>query len=133
MQSNRRKFISTALIGGASAAALPLSACWLENGTSSVQANLESRYDRLDEILKQPVFKRNLFPSPVIIETLELLRYKNSYLCRVRSADGAVGISVAHSGISTYFPIFLKKLQPFFMHKDARDLDLILEKVFFYR
>ena len=132
MKSNRRKFISTAFAGGATVAALPLSACGLENGNSSVQTDLESRYDRLNKILKEPVLKRNLFSSPVIIETLELLRYENSYLCRVRSADGAVGISVAHGDISTYYPIFLKKLQPFFIQKDARDLDLILEKVQFY-
>ena len=30
------------------------------------------------------------------------------------------------------FPIFLKKLQPFFLGKDARELDLILEKVYIY-
>ena len=69
MQSNRRKFISTALAGGATFAALPLSACGLDNGNSNVQTDLESRYDRLNEILKEPVLKRNLFSSPVIIET----------------------------------------------------------------
>jgi L-alanine-DL-glutamate epimerase-like enolase superfamily enzyme len=31
------------------------------------------------------------------------------------------------------FPIFLNNLQPFFIGKDARELDLILEKVFIYR
>jgi L-alanine-DL-glutamate epimerase-like enolase superfamily enzyme len=50
----------------------------------------------------------------------------------VRSRDGAEGISVAHSGMNTLFPIFLRNLQPFFQGKDARELDLILDKVFIY-
>ena len=78
------------------------------------------------------MLKKQFFSAPVIIETLELLRLDNSYLCRVRSRDGAEGISVAHSGMSTLFPIFLKNLQPFFLGKDARELDLILEKVYIY-
>ena len=61
---------------------------------------LNARYAKLDEILREPVFKRELFASPVIIESLELLRYKDSVLCRVRLRDGAEGISVAHSGIA---------------------------------
>jgi L-alanine-DL-glutamate epimerase-like enolase superfamily enzyme len=61
-----------------------------------------------------------------------LLRLDSSFLCRVRSRDGAEGISVAHSGMSTLFPIFLKNLRPFFLGKDARELDLILEKVYIY-
>jgi L-alanine-DL-glutamate epimerase-like enolase superfamily enzyme len=68
----------------------------------------------------------------VIIETLELLRYQGSFLCRVRSRDGAEGISVGHSGLNVLYPIFVHNLQPFFIGKDARDLDLILDKVFIY-
>lgn len=95
-------------------------------------AALTARYRKLDEILKQPVLKKQLFDTPVIIDTVELLRLNTSFICRVRSRDGAEGISVAHSGMSTLFPIFLKNLQPFFLGKDARELDLIMEKVFIY-
>lgn len=90
------------------------------------------RYARLDEILRQPVLKRELFASPIIIETLELLRFKDSFLCRVRSRDGAEGMSVGHSGLNALYPIFTHNLQRFFIGKDARDLDLLLEKVFIY-
>ncbi len=121
MNTNRRTFISTALGGGL--AALPLSASPAPN----------PRYAKLDDILKQPVLKKQFFRAPVIIESLELLRLNNSFLCRVRSRDGAEGISVAHGGISTLFPIFLANLQPFFLGKDARELDLILEKVYIYK
>ena len=128
MKSNRRKFISTTLAGGL-AAAIPLSSRGSRSDASDLSSNLEDRYTKLDEILNQPVLKRELFTSPVIIESLELLHYKNKYLCRVRTTDGAEGISVAHGDMSNYFPIFLNNLQPFFIGKDARDLDLILEKI----
>lgn len=54
------------------------------------------------------------------------------FLCRVRSTDGAEGISVAHSSMRTLYPVFLHNLQAFFVGKDARELDLILEKVYIY-
>ena len=50
----------------------------------------------------------------------------------MRSRDGAEGLSVGHSELNTLYPIFVLKLQPFFLGKDARDLDLLLEKVFVY-
>jgi L-alanine-DL-glutamate epimerase-like enolase superfamily enzyme len=130
MRTNRRHFISTGLASGL-AAALPL-----PSGGSKAQGSgsgaRKPDYTRLDEILKQPVLKKELFTTPVVIETLELLRYKNSFLCRVRSTDGAEGISVGHSTMNTLYPIFTNTLQAFFIDKDARDLDLLLEKVYIY-
>jgi len=131
MRTDRRKFINTALAGGFAAA-------WSRScsGSEAREPGSGSQrpdYARLDEILKQPVLKRELFPTPVIIKTLELLRYKSSFLCRVRSSDGAEGISVGHSGLNTLYPIFVNALKPFFIDKDARDLDLLLEKVYIYK
>jgi len=83
-------------------------------------------------MLREPVLKKELFKVPVIIETLELLRYQGSFLCRVRSRDGAEGLSVGHSSLNSFYPIFVNLLQPFFLGKDARDLDLLLEKVYIY-
>ena len=77
------------------------------------------------------MLKRDLFPARHYREP-RIARYKDSFLCRVRARDGAEGISVGHSGMRTLYPIFLHNLQPFFIGKDARDLDLLLEKVFIY-
>jgi len=132
METNRRQFIGTALAGGL-AAALPLSSRGSETA-KPVPGAINSNYTRLDEILKQPVFRKEYFPNPVIIETLELLRFKDSFICRVRSKDGAEGISVGHSGqLRSQYPIFTNLLQPFFINKDARDLDMIIEKVYIYK
>lgn len=132
MKTNRRKFISTAVVGGLAATTLPLSSCGSEQAATGTTIDVNPRYAKLDEVLKQPVLKSELFTSPVIIESLELLRFERSFLCRVRSSDGAEGISVAHSGISSLYPIFLRSLQPFFIGQDARELDLILERVYIY-
>ncbi len=126
MRTNRRNFISAGLAGGL-AAALPGS-----EAQGSDSGARKTDYARLDEILKQPVLKKELFARPVIIKSVELLRYKNSFLCRVRSTDGAEGVSVAHGTMRSLYPIFTNTLQPFFIDKDARDLDLLLEKVYIY-
>jgi len=126
MRTNRRNFLSAGFAGGITAG-LPGSEA---HGVGS--GGRKANYSRLDEILSQPVLKRELFARPVIIKSVELLRYKNSFLCRVRSADGAEGISVGHGTMRTLYPIFTNTLQAFFIDKDARDLDLLLEKVYIY-
>lgn len=125
MKINRRTALAAGLAGGATAAGFPLSAF---GRSDAANAN----YAKLDAVLKQPVFKKELFADPVIIESVELLRYRNSFLCRVRSRDGAEGISVAHDTMSLLYPIFLKRLQPLFVGQDARRLDDLLEKALVY-
>jgi L-alanine-DL-glutamate epimerase-like enolase superfamily enzyme len=129
MRTNRRKFINTALGAGLAASSW---SCTRSEAEEQDSGNDKNKYAKLDEVLEAPVLKRELFAAPVIIETLELLRYNNSFLCRVRSTDGAEGISVGHSVLGSLYPIFGNTLQPFFIGKDARDLDLLLEKVYIY-
>lgn len=123
---NRRSILSGLMAGGS---ALPAA-----QGTkrAAIPAGVRERFALLDEILKKPVLKKHLFRSPVILDSVELLRLENRFLCRVRSRDGAEGISVAHSEMRNLYPIFLRRLQPFFLGKDARELDLILDRVFIY-
>jgi L-alanine-DL-glutamate epimerase-like enolase superfamily enzyme len=124
MKTSRRKFIATT-IAGSIAAALP--------GQSFASENIKEKYTRLDEIAGKPVLKTGLFKAPVIIDTLELLRYRKSFLCRVRSKDGAVGISVANNEqMKSLYPVFINRLQPFFIGKDARNLEQLLADVYVY-
>jgi len=84
-------------------------------------------YAALDKVLKTPVLKRELFPHPVIIESVELLRDRDNCICRVRSQNGAEGISIGHPFISKHsYPVFVNKLIPYFTGKDARDLDRLI-------
>jgi L-alanine-DL-glutamate epimerase-like enolase superfamily enzyme len=125
MKTNRRKFIETTLAGSL-AVTLP--------GFSSDSENIKEKYARLDEIIRKPVLKKEFFTSPVIIETLDLLRFEDSFLCRVRSKDGATGISVANNDqMKSLYPILINRLRPFFMGKDARDIESLLEGVYVYQ
>jgi L-alanine-DL-glutamate epimerase-like enolase superfamily enzyme len=129
MKTTRRQFLTAALAGGMAAANLPLISCVSGNKKGFTEGEFKARFDRLDQILKQPILKKELFPEPVIIESLELLEYNNRYLCRVRSTDGAEGISVAHPDMPLVVPVFLRRLRSFFIGQDARELDLMLETV----
>jgi L-alanine-DL-glutamate epimerase-like enolase superfamily enzyme len=125
MKTNRRKFIATSVVAGIGAS---LPAVQLQ------QSALKSKYVALDEILKKPVFRDELFPAPVIIETLELLRFEDSFLCRVRSKDGAEGISVANNDqMKSLYPVFVNRLQPLFEGKDARKLERLLDDAYVYQ
>ena len=131
--TNRRQFITSSVTGGISMAGFSLlSACSAGNNSSFSSDELEARFTKLDQVLKQPILKKDLFSSPVIIQSIELLEYNRSYLCRVRSEDGAEGISVAHPDISWLVPIFLRRVRSFFIGQDARELDLLLEYVFYH-
>ncbi len=126
MKLNRRNFLKSTSI--ASAGVITLNSY---NASESVQT---VDYSKLDEIMAKPVLKKELFTEPVIIETLELLRFEDNFLCRVRSKDGAVGISVGNNDqLKSLYPIFTFRLQPFFIGKDARDWEGLLEEVYVYR
>ena len=124
MRPTRRRFIQTAA-ATALGTAIPLSGY-------SKDATLPS--DPLDNALAQPVLKRALFPDPVIIDRLELLRYGDNFLCRITSTDGAEGLAVSNNFQMVYlYPIFTGRLQPFFKGKDARDWEQLLEEVYVYQ
>ena len=129
MNTSRRRFLSTALSSGAMAAALPVAAGaqFLNGPRHGLPGTLKERYAKLDAILKEPIFKRELFPDPVIIESVELLKNKKQYLCRVRSKDGHEGISVSNAQqMEVLYPMFAKHIAPFFIGKDARDLEELI-------
>jgi len=87
-------------------------------------------YSGLDNVLQQPVLKRELFSSAVIIDSIELLRDRKNFICRVRSKDGAEGLSIGHPFIAEHsYPVFVNRLAPFFTGKDARDLDQLIYRI----
>ena len=134
MKTTRRQFLASAVVGGIAAANLPFISCTSGNKKTFSKDELQVRYDKLDKVLKQPIFKKELFPDPVIIETVELLKHNNVYICRVRSTDGAEGIVAAHPfQTEMLIPIFHKTVQSFFIGQDARDLDLLLEKFYLFQ
>ncbi|PSL04303.1 mandelate racemase/muconate lactonizing enzyme family protein [Cecembia rubra] len=131
MKNNRREFISKVVLGTIATGSSSMLSCRdFSNGILDGEKSMN--YKILDEELQKPVFKRELFSEPVHIESISLLNYGDSFLCKVRSSEGAEGISVGHSELKNLYPLFLRKVQPFFIGKDARDLDDIIERVYIY-
>ncbi len=76
---------------------------------------------RIDEAAEGPVLQVDGLERPVKIASMELLRNRRNFLVRVRTTDGAEGIGVPNAMhlVHTY-PIFLNRVAPFFVGKDAR-------------
>lgn len=112
-------------------AAVPL---MINHIPAKINSEIDERYQKLDEIASKPVFQQELFSDPVIIASLELLRYEDSFLCRVRSKDGAEGISVSNNDqMKSLYPVFVHRLHPYFIGKDARKLEQLLDEVYVYQ
>ena len=132
MPTSRRDLLKSALTSAAFAIAPTTRA---RHAVSP--SELHTNYAKLDAAFAPPVFKRELFPNPVIIDSIELLRFaykkRSSFLCRIRSKDGAIGIAVSNSQqMESLYPIFVKRIAPFFLGKDARDIESLLEEVTVY-
>ncbi len=125
MKFHRRKFLQT---GALSTVGLAVNAC--AQSTSARSSPSVS----LDHFLEKKLFKSHLFSEPVIIQSLELLRYQDNFICRIRSHEGAEGISVSNNmQMLSLYPIFTRRLQPFFIGKDAREIETLLEEVYVYQ
>jgi L-alanine-DL-glutamate epimerase-like enolase superfamily enzyme len=97
-------------------------------------AEIQANFLKLDAARDLPVFRRELFPNPVIIDSIELLHYKKSWLCRVRSKDGAEGISISNSAqMDSLWPIFMQRIGPYWLGLDARDLEKHLDLCMVYQ
>jgi L-alanine-DL-glutamate epimerase-like enolase superfamily enzyme len=123
---SRRNFIKSASL--ATAGSIMMNSCQKGYG------NQQETFDRLDGVLSRPVLKTEFFPERVIIESLELLRYNDNFLCVVRSTEGATGISVGNNfQMVMLYPIFNHRLQSFFIGKDARHLEKIIDELYVHQ
>jgi L-alanine-DL-glutamate epimerase-like enolase superfamily enzyme len=78
----------------------------------------------------QPVFHlRKFFDSPLKITAIDLLTAHKQYFLRTRTADGGEGI-VQVKNIEDYVPILANRVRPFFLGKDARDLEHLVDEVY---
>ncbi len=79
---------------------------------------------------EKPVFNfRSVFPEPVIVESVELLRRDGRYFVRTRTASGHWGI-VNTKQIREFIPIFEKLVAPHIIGKDARDIESLTDLVY---
>jgi L-alanine-DL-glutamate epimerase-like enolase superfamily enzyme len=76
------------------------------------------------------VLGRDLLDRPLKLESMELLRSGRFFLVRVRAA-GLEGFSEAHSTVMrAAWPIFVQRVAPQFVGRDARDLERIFHEAY---
>lgn len=82
------------------------------------------KLEDLDRAAAAPVLRVEGLKSPVIIESMRLLKKDREYFVHVRSKDGAEGVALANPPRAEYLDkIFKQLVAPFFVGKDARDLE----------
>lgn len=74
----------------------------------------------LDQALAKPILDIGDFDSPVVIDSIRLLKKGREYFVHVRSADGAEGVSVTNSRARYLYPMLKEAVVPYFLGKDAR-------------
>ena len=87
--------------------------------------------DDLRKAAGASLLKVHALTSPILIQSLELLRSGNEFLVRARSKDGLESVVVANSSrMRDTFPIFLRRVAPFFIGKDARKIESLLDDLY---
>src|SRR5215813_14367151 len=123
MKNNRRNFLKAAAVAGATNL--------IPRRSSSAADKSSALAAKLDKVWSAPALKTEFFKNPAPIASVELLRNGKHYLVRVRSTDGAEGLAGAHDSVmATTYPIFLKRVAPYFIGKDARNLEELIHGVY---
>jgi len=89
--------------------------------------------EALEKVAAKPILHLKDLKSPVIIESIHLLRKGRDHFVHVRSRDGAEGISVDNGRADVIHPILNQSVIPYFIGKDARDLEEHLFGVYRHR
>lgn len=91
--------------------------------SEALKAIEESRVLRLDGLT-----------SPIIIESAELyVKDEKNFFVRIRSKDGLEGVAPVNDRAAFCYPIFNQLIVPYFLGKDARDLEALLDGVYVYK
>ncbi len=122
MKFTRRNFLGVAAGASALSLARPV-----------LGAAAEATDEALEQAAAQPVLPVGTLKDPVLIDSITLLRSGREHFVRVRSRDGAEGISVDNGRMNVLHPILNRLVIPYFIGKDARDLEAHLFGVYRYQ
>lgn len=131
MPTNRRNFLKTSLAAGFAAA--------LDHNlrAESIIEPKPVTTEQLDAAAGAAVLKLKGLTSPVKIASIELFKFEAAdddyYLVRARSSDGAEGFSFPNSRAAYLYPIFNRLVAPYFIGKDARELEVLIHGVYRYK
>lgn len=126
MRMNRRTFATAAAGLGIAGMGFPSHA-----QESRLSQNGMPTEEELWRIAQAPILKPDLLARPITIASLELLKNGSTYLSRVRTTEGAEGIAVANDArLRELYPVFVRRVAPFFVGKDARQLESLLVELY---
>ncbi len=128
MHVNRRQFAAMTGVGILASLA---SGCHGPSGESKSAARGSGpAVEELEDVLGEPVLDLHGLDSPVVIDSIRLLKKGREHFVHVRSKDGAEGVSVTNSRANYLYPILNQRVIPYFRGKDARDLEAHLFGVY---
>lgn len=90
----------------------------------------DSSVEALDEAAAAAVLKLDGLDTAIIIESIRLLKIYRDYYVQVRSTDGAQGLAFTNGRAPYLHPILNQLIIPYFIGKDARDLEELLVGVY---
>ena len=77
-----------------------------------------------------PLFHLHRFSkTPIRVKSLDLLQHGKHFFVRSVSTDGVVGITKTKN-IEDYVPVFVRRIAPYFIGKDIRDLETLVDGVY---
>ncbi|MBI1389498.1 MAG: mandelate racemase/muconate lactonizing enzyme family protein [bacterium] len=118
---SRRRFIQTTALSTAMGAAPVVLA---EGERPSVES--------LEAAAARPVLKKEYLSSPAVIESIQLYQSDGWYYVKARSKDGAEGFSITNDRAAVLYPLLAERVIPYFIGKDARELDALVDGVYVY-
>ena len=124
MKTTRRKFLTLA----GSASALSMLPARPARGEQA-----EATDEAWEKLAAKPVLDLKGLKGPILIETIQLLKKGRLYFVRARSKDGAEGISVDNGRADVLHPILNQLVIPYFIGKDALELEEHLFGVYRYK
>jgi len=119
---NRKNFLKNSLIGAAVIAS--------PNIISGCKSNKEKIFNPGGDYFKPYLNLKSKINSAVIIEKITLLRKENDWILKISSNDGAVGTILTDSRIPHFLGILENLIIPYFIGKDARDIELLVDGVY---
>ena len=131
MRLNRRHFIE--LTAGAGALSVLQGCHPAGDGIRAGSRGSKVTVEKLEEAAETPVLRLDGLDSPLVVESIELLQKGREYFLHVRSKDGAEGVAVTNARAAYLYPILNKRVIPYFIGKDARDLESHLFGLYRYQ
>jgi L-alanine-DL-glutamate epimerase-like enolase superfamily enzyme len=122
MNLARRSFLRTTLGAGVLAASARHGGADEPTGVTDEQ---------LERAAEAPVLRVEELTAPLKIASMELLRNDKNFLVRVRTTGGDEGLGVPNaSRLIDVYPLFVRRVAPFFVGKDARQLEPLLWELY---